>query len=304
MSFTPQPSGVFQPNKYPVSPGSKYQYYGEQQGWIYDPYTDTYNRDPNAAKDYYQQTGLADPDPKPPSLGQQLLPVAATAGALYGGKELASSIVDKGVGQTFSDLGQGISEGVDKFTGIFSSGPSPSSTGAGFMSSSTQATQPVGTAIDGGTMMSDGSTFQGSMDPGAMETSWAAANPYIAGPVGAAGVVLGAKGTYDAYESGDPISGGISAAGMGLGANMLAGSLGYGALLGPWGIAGMAAIGIGAGLLGGKRDSTAEYQRKRWAEVAKDNPLWGEYIRKANKLKRTIKIGEPGLLMRILQVNM
>lgn len=96
---------------------------------------------------------------------------------------------------------------------------------------------------------------------GAEAATWAARNPLLGGAAGAFGLALGSKGVYDAYEKGDPVTGGISGAGAGLGASLLAQSLGYSAL-GPWGWGVGLAIGLGAGLLGG-RESGRDKIKKR-----------------------------------------
>lgn len=74
-----------------------------------------------------------------------------------------------------------------------------------------------------------------------------------AGALGAAGLITGGKGMYDAYKSRDPVGGAISGAAAGAGGLALAGSLGLatGGLALPV-IAGAAALGGGAGLFGEK----------------------------------------------------
>lgn len=72
-----RPRGPVTPEKYPVPVGTTYLYYGEQQGYIYNPYNDTYMPDPKVAQQYFQSAGLggtpegvpqgAAPGPKNPS---------------------------------------------------------------------------------------------------------------------------------------------------------------------------------------------------------------------------------------------
>lgn len=78
--YNPTP-GPKNPSKYPFV-GDAYNHYGEQQGYIYDPYSDSYKPDPKAQQSYYEQSGLADPK-KDPSLISQIAPIAG-AGIAYG----------------------------------------------------------------------------------------------------------------------------------------------------------------------------------------------------------------------------
>lgn len=94
------PSGNFQPNKYTSqglpAPGPYYQYYGEQPGYIYDPYLDRYRPDPKAAQNYYESAGLAEGEKSPPSTAAQL-------GTLAGGAALTA--VGTSVGKDGNLLG-------------------------------------------------------------------------------------------------------------------------------------------------------------------------------------------------------
>jgi hypothetical protein len=93
--------------------------WGEQPGWIYNPWKDEYNTDPRALKDLYTDQGLIEKDP---SMMDQLIPIAAGAGATalateggrrlisgeglfgIGGKEAATTTATEG-GGFFSSLG-------------------------------------------------------------------------------------------------------------------------------------------------------------------------------------------------------
>lgn len=153
MAVQPGPKGPVTPEKYPVPVGEKYLYYGEQPGYIYDPYSDSYKPDPKQATQYYEDQGLLEPEPKPPGLAEQLIPVAAVGGSLAlaqsGGKAIA-----------------------DKIPGMFGSGAAktqlPTVTGGANAATGTTASSlssagpaPVGSAAlaDGsaGTLLADGS---------------------------------------------------------------------------------------------------------------------------------------------------
>lgn len=78
VGYNPTP-GPKNPGKYPFV-GPSYQYYGEQQGYIYDPYSDNYVPDPKVQNQYYEDAGIKEEDP---SYMDALIPVAAT-GVTYG----------------------------------------------------------------------------------------------------------------------------------------------------------------------------------------------------------------------------
>lgn len=86
--YNPAP-GPQQPDKYPAPVGSNYQQYGEQQGYVYDPYQDTYFPDPKASQDYYTESGLVEEEKKP-GIGDTILPIAGAAGAIAGGQLIAN----------------------------------------------------------------------------------------------------------------------------------------------------------------------------------------------------------------------
>lgn len=78
------------PNRYPAPQGTEYQFvgpnyhqYGEVQGYDYDPYSDQYYINREAA----EAQGLIQPKPKDPSLMDTLLPVAGAAAAYTVGQE-------------------------------------------------------------------------------------------------------------------------------------------------------------------------------------------------------------------------
>lgn len=81
------------PNKTYPFVGPNYQKYGEVSGYVYYPYTDSYYVDPRAVQKQYESQGLLKKQ-KTPTLIDQVLPIGASAAALYGGKALANKAVD------------------------------------------------------------------------------------------------------------------------------------------------------------------------------------------------------------------
>lgn len=243
--------------KYPRT-GPNYQQWGEQPGLIYDYARDAYFVDEKQYKEQYPDQFPEEPEP--PGLLESLAPVAGTAAALAGGKYIGNSLLPS----LFESGG----------TEVAKEGLTAAATEGGLFSAPTTATTSLQGAASAIPEMAGGQvgTFlQGNVGPvadGAQYASDLAANqgglyglsPMATGALGAAGLALGSKGVYDAYEAGDPIMGGISGAGAGLGASMLSSALGLGAL-GPWGWGAGLAIGLGAGLLG-DRETTTEHQQK------------------------------------------
>lgn len=190
MAFTPQGQGSRNDARYPVPVGDKYKYWGEQPGWIYDPYTDTYRRNPQEAQQFYESQGLIEPEPSPPGLGEQLLPIGATAAALYGGKELAELLFD---GSLFSS-GGGAGSGV----GAAGAGAGTGAAGAG-----------SGAISFGGT---SGLGAQGALEAGGQFGGGAGAG--VGGAAPASGVTLGSLGAGLAAASAPMVIGPILQAGV------------------------------------------------------------------------------------------
>lgn len=271
---SPQP-GPKQPGKYPVQPGPKYDYYGEQQGWIYNPYSDEYMPDPATSQAWGEEVGLIEPEEKPPGLGEQLLPVAATAGTMYAAQELGKEAVGGGLYDTVSGWfggGEAATTATEAAQGAMSGGQTASQL-PGFMSTSTNAASsgayPVGTAVDGSVMMSDGTTQ-------AANSGFMSGYGQVGGgPInylGPVGMAAGGYGMAQAYESGDELSGALSGATFGAGAAGTAALMGanlgsismLGVTLGPvgWLAVGGALIGASLGLMGGHK-STKQIQAER-----------------------------------------
>lgn len=84
----PQAPGPKRPEQYPTTPGANYNIWGEQPGYIYNPYTDRYDPDPKAIKEYEDRFGLSAPEVKPPGMLEQYGPLVMGAGAMTLGQQL------------------------------------------------------------------------------------------------------------------------------------------------------------------------------------------------------------------------
>ena len=95
----PTTQGPQNPSKYPRT-GPSYAYYGEQQGFVYNPWTDRYVPDPNAVRQYEEAQGIREPEKKPPS-------AANTIGGLIGGSSSApvASSTTAGTGTGAAEAG-------------------------------------------------------------------------------------------------------------------------------------------------------------------------------------------------------
>lgn len=144
MALSPGPQNV---SKYPQV-GPRYKKYGEltQQGWVYDPATDKYVKDPLGAEKQLQDEGLLDKPPEPAGLQDQLMGVGGTALALQLGKEGGEFLTGGDVLSTLKETATSIG---DMFTG------------GGSSAIGSEALTQVGSApmADGsaGILMSDGS---------------------------------------------------------------------------------------------------------------------------------------------------
>jgi hypothetical protein len=240
-------------SRYPFT-GPNYAQYGEVAGYIYYPWNDQYYIDPQMVQDYNESVGLAEPAPKEPSYMDTIAPIAGTAAALALGTGVGNKIIN-GDWPSWLKFGDDAAAQVAPQTGQI--------VGGGVGQSGVTAGLEAGGALGGGSGMVDPSLVSTPIDGStATQTgTWAANNPMLGGALGAVGLGLGAKGVYDAAEAGDPIMGGISGAGAGLGASMLSQAVGLGAL-GPWGWGVGAALGIGAGLLGDRETGREQIQNR------------------------------------------
>ena len=221
IDYNPAP-GVQQPEKYQFV-GNNYKRFGEQPGYIYFPWSDQYYIDPKAVQKQYEDQGLVDKPKSPPGLGEQILPIAASAGALYAGKEIGTGLVD---GTLFSSpdasstttplaptTGANAPVGPGGGGGLLELGSSAGSTsapGTNFEAPELGANQiPAGTPVPEGMtgidVAPDGTVTVAptdSIDGEVVSTPW---GTYAQGALGA----LQLYGGYKAFKSGDPVGGTI-----------------------------------------------------------------------------------------------
>lgn len=228
--------------RYPFT-GPNYAQHGEVPGYLYYPWNDQYYIDPQQVQAYNESVGLAEPVPEEPSLFDTLLPVAGTAAALAGGTALGNRLTS---GDWPSWLGGGSAAPVSQEIALGGSNAAGGAVAAGGQLGGGAGSAPNILGISRQPMAAE----SGGMINQA--GNFISANPLIGGALGGIGLGLGAKGVYDAYESGDLLSGGISGAGAGLGASMLSGAMG-GASFGPVGMIGGGLLGLGAAALGGRK---------------------------------------------------
>lgn len=81
--------GQQMPQKYQMPVGPNYQEFGEQSGFLYNPFVDEYYIDPKAYQQYQEQAGITKPTP---GLLETIAPVAGASLALSAGQTLGSQI--------------------------------------------------------------------------------------------------------------------------------------------------------------------------------------------------------------------
>ena len=241
--YAPAPPGMEQ--TFPFGVGPRYQQYGEQPGYIYNPYTDQYQANPVTA-DQIQAGQGGKPKEKGTDYGQVAAVAGVTAGVpaafKYGGKYLTQQ-----GGKIFTS---------DTPTG----NPTPQTGGAptGSSSGATGGLVGAGTPESGGTSVSGAPTSGGETGAYAVKVDFAdgtskvvssgaeadalANNPDVVGAevVPSTGTEAGATGgsfdnfsygdalqiagtiysgyqSYKAFEEGDNVKGGIYAAGTAAG---------------------------------------------------------------------------------------
>lgn len=244
------PPGPQAPQRY-GSVGPNYRQYGEQtqNGFYYDPGTDSYKIDPTARKKQLQDQGVL---PKDPSLIEQVAPLAAGAAAVGIGSGLA-----KNPGEFLGGIGKGLKD----FGGHFGLGTQSADQGANILT--TGMPEVINSAIpevSGIGPILDGSQYAANIEsatPGTFSLSGigSAGNAFLP--------AIGAVGAFDLFSNDrGPIGGGIEGAASGAAIGSFFGAPGAG--IG-------AAIGGGIGLIKGlfEHETTTEAEQKRWGNLQK-----------------------------------
>jgi hypothetical protein len=293
--------------------GPNYQKYGEQAGWIYNPWTDKYDQDPRAKESYYQSQGLERdpetgawgtprPQPKQPSLSDQMVPIAATVGTTILAQEGVKRGVDalfpaepvwnspapipgtsnmmmtnsSGGYQVIDATGNVLSSSAASGTPSMAGASAAQSGGAGGLTAASggmpQPQLPVGSTQVTAQVPQvgpDGGLMPAAQNPAAPGYGDVGSNLNYLGPVAMAAGAYGMKG---AYESGDELGGALSGAGFGGGVAGTAALMGsalpeltvLGTTLGPvgWAMMAGALVGGALGMFGGHK-TTKQRQAER-----------------------------------------
>ncbi len=227
----PAPAGT----PYPFV-GNNYMQYGEVPGYIYNYYTDEYDRDPRMVQEIGEAQGYLEKKPEAPGLMEQVMPLALSAGAQQLGSYLGGSLGGLIGGGGGAAATTGAATGATAATGAATA--TGGATGAGGL---------LGAGSGAGAAGTTGATTAGSgMGAGLM-----AAAPY-------AGVVGGA------YLLGNGIN------------NYLKGKDSWDPKDDPKGAASRASLAIATGGLSevaryfgvGRHKSTKQYQDERWGKLS------------------------------------
>lgn len=104
----PRKKGPQKPSRYPGgNVGPRYRIWGEQPGFIYNPYQDEYIPDVEGQQKALQDAGVLPGAPKEPSLVSSLLPLGGAALAGEAGKYIGKDIVPDLIGGAKGLLGIG-----------------------------------------------------------------------------------------------------------------------------------------------------------------------------------------------------
>lgn len=119
-SYT-KPPGPQNPSKYPMT-GNNYAIYGEQNGYVYNPWTDRYDPDPKQVQQYRESTGQAQPKPKESGTSDLILPLA-----VVGGTGIVMNEVGKGAGEGLGNAIWGTKDAAtgQRVGGMFGSSSQP-----------------------------------------------------------------------------------------------------------------------------------------------------------------------------------
>lgn len=214
--------GPQMPQKY-ISTGPNYRTWGEQPGYYYVPQLDQYFLDQRQLEGQLQDQGVI---PKPPGLLEQITPVAATAGALYGGKQLA-----EGLFSGTKDDPSLLRQGFDAVKGSLGFGPEA----AAAQASTSGGLLGAGGASVGGSGYSGSGGFVGSASeladynaaadaaqaPGASGGGLFSVGSTSGNILGGAGVALGGYQAFQGIKEGNPLQAGLGGAGVAAGLSQL-----------------------------------------------------------------------------------
>lgn len=258
--FNPTP-GEQRPDKYNGIVGPNYKKWGEIPGFLYSPGTDEYYLDKRSpAQKKIEEEAERQALKGPPSLLETVAPVGALGAAYFGGKALGEKLpetfgglFDFGADKAAPALGEAVTTGTAATQGAGATG-----------------LMEVGSAANGGTLLSDGSVA------GAPGIGLA---PYLG--AGAAG--LGAYQLYKGLKAGDTKSSALGGAGLAGGLAAAAPLAGFGPL--GWGAIGLSALGggaLGAGLSGlFDHESTRDIAKKHTSQLSKmggNDSNWQNYV--------------------------
>lgn len=314
--YYPQAPGPKNPNRYPIAVGPSYQQWGEQQGWIYNPYQDKYYPDPKSQEQLQKAQGLIE---EPPGLLEQALPLAGTVAAGAAAKAIGAKIPDYISGGFDGLFGGGEATAATQGASTAAQVAPNAVSSAGMMPSVGAAQGPIAPTVGAVQGPGYGVANAGSVDPSSLFPAPAQEGgfsgfmggeaplqsmPYLQGAAGLAGMYVGGKGVMEAYENEDPVGGALSGAALGAGTAMTASSLSTAGLLGAsavpgigWAIAAGALLGVGAGLFGHKPRTEEEDKRMRKLQeqgiIPPDMPVTFTDKGRDEQLKEALASGYP-----------
>lgn len=184
-----RPAGPQNPGRYPFT-GPNYSLYGEQPGYVYNPYDDQYYIDKQTYEEHLYDTGQAERPEDPPSAGESLA---------YGAGAVAAAAAAQQLGTAAAGYLTGSSAAAGAGAGA--------AAGSGAATGATAAT--TGTAATGGGVAAGGAGAGGGSAAGGGAAAGAGVS---AGTVAATGgIALGLYGAYKGYKQYQALKGeGIS----------------------------------------------------------------------------------------------
>lgn len=154
--YYPEAPGPQDPSKYGVRTGPNYAKWGEQKGFLYDPYTDTYKKDPRVEEARLRAEGLIQDPPKPPGLLGTIAPIAGVLGA----------------GALATEIGKGVGSGGLFGLGSSTTAPTATTVGANAAATTGATALPTTTApASTGGLLGLGNTGAATVAPEAVTTA-------------------------------------------------------------------------------------------------------------------------------------